>query len=162
MFRTAAIILLSVSLSGVSAFAADRNGADAAARSGATTTTGADAPLAGDVDWSLPPVQFGPAKRPAALPMLYASLAALQIYDAASTLRGVPNGARETNPLMRGVVGSPAKFFVLKAATTAVPMMIAERMWHRNRVGAIVVMALANGVLAAVAANNARVLHTIR
>jgi len=160
MFRTAAIVVLSFSLSGLPAFAADK---DAQGRTTLRPTSKADAAsgaaLAGDVDWSLPPVNFGGSQaRPRVLPALYTSLAALQAFDAYSTTKGVPLGAREANPLMRGAASKPAVFWALKAGTTVLPMMAAERMWKKNRVGAVVVMALANGLAVAVAANNAKVL----
>ncbi|SRR5712691_7102493 len=160
MFRSAAIVILSLSLSGLPAHAAAADNGKPPAASAAENRPSAPS-LGGDVDWSLPPVQFGPSpsKRPSALPALYVSLAALQAFDAYSTRQGLGRGAQEANPLMRGVAGNPAALWALKAATAAVPMILAERMWRRDRVGAIVVMALANGVVAAVAANNARVLH---
>lgn len=161
MFRTAAVAIVTFSLSGLPAFAADR---DAEARSAATTTAATSTPaLAGDVDWSLPPVQFNRGtSRPATLPALYVSLAALNAFDAYSTLKGVPRGAHEMNPLVRSAAGKPAAFWALKAGTTVLPMMAAERMWKKNRVGAVVMMAVANGVAIAVAANNAKVLRNQR
>jgi hypothetical protein len=95
-----------------------------------------------------------PPDRPAALPALYLGLAATQVFDVYSTQHGLARGAREANPLMRG----GAAFWTMKAVGSAVPIVLAERMWKRNKVGAIVTMVLANGVMAAVAANNARVL----
>ena len=63
------------------------------------------------------------------------------------------------NPLVRAARASqPALFWALKAATTVMPMMAAERMWKKNRVGAVVLMALSNGLAVAFAANNAKVL----
>jgi len=149
MVRVAAIVVLSVSLAGIPALAAEAdNGQPAAA--GAAIPAGAAARLA--------PPRIGPTPRPAALPALYVSLAALQIFDGVSTARGLALGAREANPLMAGASDHPIAFWATKAAATAVPMVLAERMWKRHRAGAIIVMALANGVVAAVAANNARVL----
>lgn len=43
--------------------------------------------------------------RPIVLPVLYASYAALQAYDVYSTRQGLARGAREANPLMKGVAG---------------------------------------------------------
>ena len=101
-------------------------------------------------------------ERPAVLPALYASLAGLQMYDGYSTMRGRSLGAREANPMMNWMTGSPARFWTVKAATTAASIVIAERMWKRNKVGAIVTMFVANSVSAAVAAHNASVLKQIR
>jgi uncharacterized protein DUF5658 len=162
MFRTAAIAILTFSLSSLPTFAADndaeRSIGTASAEAAATGTL-----MAGDVDWSMKPVQVGGGmKRPAALAGLYVSLAGLQVYDAMSTARGMKQGAREANPLMQGAVNNSAMFWSIKAATTALPMVMAERMWKRNKVGAVVMMAVANSVAATVAANNARVLRAGR
>jgi hypothetical protein len=100
--------------------------------------------------------------RPLALPPLYASFAALQVYDGYSTMAGLKRGAGEANPMMQSIVGSPAKFWATKAVTTAAAVVIAERMWKTNKVGAIVTMAIANGVSAAIAARNASVLKQVR
>jgi hypothetical protein len=100
--------------------------------------------------------------RPAALPVLYASLAALQFYDGYSTLNGRSRGAREVNPMMQWMAASPARFWTVKGATTAASIVIAERMWKHSRVGAIVTMAVVNGVAAVVAARNASVLNQAR
>ena len=112
-----------------------------------------------DVDWSLPPVEFGSAKRPAVLPAFYVSLAALQAFDAYSTSGGLGRGASEANPLTKGVAGNSAMFWTVKAATTASAILIAERLWKTNKAQAIAVMVLSNGVMAFVAAHNARVLR---
>lgn len=161
MFRIAAIAILSFSLSGLSAFAADD--AERSIETASAETLGAGAPMAGGVDWSMKPLHVGGAmKRPTALAGLYASLAGLQVYDAMSTAKGMKQGAREANPLMQGAVHNSAMFWSVKAATTVLPMIMAEKMWKRNKVGAVVMMAVANSVAATVAANNARVLKAGR
>lgn len=184
MIRTAALVILSLSLSSLPAYAADGNRdtataapdgpartniSDVAQRNTDNVTWGTRAPgtadggynsaLFSDVDWSLPSIKFGPAKRPAALPALYVSLAALQAFDVYSTRRGLGHGASEANPLTKGVAGSPAMFWTVKAAATAGTILMAERLWKTNKAGAIAVMVLSNGVMAAVAAHNARVLR---
>lgn len=157
MFRTATAAILSLSLSGVPVWAAERDADSRATESKADAVT--DAGAVPDVDWSLAPVRFGSAPaRSRTLVGLQVSLAGLQAFDAYSTLRGLASGAREANPLVRGTAKNPALFWTLKAATTAVPMVVAQRMWKKNRVGAVVVMALANSMAVAVAANNARVI----
>jgi hypothetical protein len=119
-------------------------------------------PLAGDVDWSLPPVEIGGERRPSILPVLYVSLAALQGFDGYSTTAGLARGARETNPVMTSAAGNSAAFWAVKAASTAGSIWVAERLWKNNRVGAIVTMAVVNGVMASVAARNASVLKSLR
>ena len=66
-------------------------------------------------------------------------------------------GAYEANPVMRGVVGSPAAFFAVKAGSTAGMIWIAERMRKKHPVRAMVFMASANAAMAAVVAHNMRV-----
>jgi hypothetical protein len=158
MVRLTAAALVTLSLTGAPAFAADA--ADAlAARAATTVTETAAAPA--DVDWSMPAVRFGgaPARRPGSLASLYVSLAGLHAFDAYSTLKGVGRGAREANPLLQDAAKNPAVFWTLKAATTAVPLLVAEKLWKKNRAGAVAVMAIANGMAVAVAANNAKVLR---
>jgi O-antigen/teichoic acid export membrane protein len=94
--------------------------------------------------------------RPAILLPLYIGFAALQVYDGYSTIRGVREGNRETNPLVAGFADRPAVLWSVKAATTALSIYLAEQDWrqhHRKR--AIVTMVVANGVMGVVAALNA-------
>src|SRR5437773_8085059 len=101
--------------------------------------------------------------RPSALPPLYVSLAALQAYDGYATLRGVTQGARESNVLVSGLAGRPAIFWALKGGSTAMSVFMAEQLWRRHRrAEAIVAMIAANGVMAAIAARNASVLRASR
>jgi hypothetical protein len=44
----------------------------------------------------------------------------------------------------------------LKAATTASTIFFAERMWKKNKVGAVVMLAAINGATAAVSMHNMR------
>lgn len=104
----------------------------------------------------LPPTWLTP-KRPPALPAMYVSLGAMQALDIYTTLRAVGAGAREQNPVVARLGGHAAAMAAYKAVTTAGTIFAAERMWKKNRVGAVVVMAIANGVTAAVAARNIHV-----
>ena len=144
MFRLAATILI-LGLTTLPARAADGDATPAADSPKVFITTP-------DVD----------ARRPAALPILYASLAGLQAYDIYSTHQGLSQGARELNPLMQGVVGSSTSVVVTKAVSTVLSIAVAERLWHTNKTAAIITMAVVNGVMGAVAANNARILHQTR
>src|SRR4051812_44069554 len=66
------------------------------------------------------PLREAIAKRPLSLVPMYASLAVLNGLDYVSTRRALASGsAREANPVMGGVVGSPAAFFAVKAGATA-------------------------------------------
>jgi hypothetical protein len=103
------------------------------------------------------------AKRPIALPAMYAMQAALQALDAHSTYSALNRGAVEANPLMQGVVQNKGAMMAVKAGVAAGTILLAERMWKRgNRVGAIATMLVANGVTAMVVANNYRVAQSLR
>ena len=103
------------------------------------------------------------AARPPGLSAMYVSLAALEGYDAYSTLKAVKHGAVEANPLMSGLVGHPVGFLVAKSAVTVASIYAAERLWrtHQRRSAAIM-MVLTNGMMAVVAARNASVLRAQR
>jgi hypothetical protein len=103
------------------------------------------------------------SQRPMVLPALYGMSAALQGFDAYSTLSVLKHGGMEANPVMKGITKSPIAFIGLKAGVTAMSIVAAERMWkNNNRVGAIVTMVVTNGLMSAVAANNAKVLSRVR
>ena len=92
-----------------------------------------------------------------ALVPLYLSFAALQALDVHSTLSAVNRGARETNPMMAGLVDKPLAFVALKAAISAGIIYLTERVRVRNRVGSIVLMTAFNSLYATIVANNYRV-----
>ena len=107
--------------------------------------------------------RFANRKRPMALPALYGASILLQGYDAYSTLTVLKQGGLEANPVMKGVTKNPVAFIGLKAGVTMMSIMAAERMWkNHNRVGAIATMIVSNGLMTAVAANNAKVLSSLR
>jgi hypothetical protein len=102
-------------------------------------------------------------RRPSLLPALYATSAALQGYDAYSTLSALKNGAHEANPVMGGLVKNPAAFVAMKAGVATASIMAAERLWKSNhRMGAIGLMVASNAMMGIVAAHNSRVLSTLR
>ena len=144
MTRTIAVAaLLSVTLSGLPAYAADD--------SAASTTSAITAPT--PIGASL--------SRPTVLPALYASYAALQAFDVYSTRQALARGAREANPLMQGVVGHTGTFVAVKAAVAMTTIVAAERLWKTNKTAAIAVMVASNSVAAIVAARNARTLRQL-
>ena len=101
--------------------------------------------------------------RPSLLPSLYIASAALQGYDAYSTLSVLKHGGVEANPLMKTVTKSPIAFVALKTTVAATSIMAAEKMWKNgNRMGAIGAMIASNAAMGFVAANNARVLARVR
>ena len=95
-----------------------------------------------------------PERRPATLPVLYGTYAALQVLDVVSTKHALSAGASEVNPLLKS--GSRARTIALKAAAGAGTIFFAERAWKKNKAGAVVLMAALNGATAAIVARNAR------
>jgi hypothetical protein len=95
-----------------------------------------------------------PQLRPAALPAMYASLGVLQVLDIYSTRKAINAGATELNPAMRSSSKNAGAMMAVKALSTAGSIYFTERAWKKNRKGAVVLMAVVNGVTAAVVANN--------
>jgi hypothetical protein len=147
MFRVVAVLMLVLMVSPTSAVAADETAAPA---STSLETT--------------PALRTGNSiSRPAVLPALYASYAALQVYDAYSTKQALAQGARETNPLVQQVVGKQSAFWAVKASATASTILAAEHLWRKNnKKGAIAVLVASNAVAAVVAARNASILRSQR
>jgi hypothetical protein len=96
-----------------------------------------------------------PRRRPAALVPLYAGFATLQALDYASTTRALSSGAGvEGNPMMRSIVGNRAAFIAVKAAATAGVILAGEKVWKKNRVAAVILVAAMNAALAPIVAHN--------
>jgi hypothetical protein len=94
------------------------------------------------------------AKRPSALPALYATLGAMQAFDVYSTSAALKAGAKEANPVAAPFAGNAGSMLGLKVATTAGTIFFAERMWKSNKVGAIVMMVAINSATAVVSMHN--------
>jgi hypothetical protein len=108
-------------------------------------------------------IDLGLARRPPALSGLYATWIGLQAYDSYSTLAGISKGAAETNPMVNGLTKNRGMFFAAKASMTLVTVALAEQMWRDHHPGrAVAMMLVSNGVMAAVAARNASVLHGLQ
>jgi hypothetical protein len=107
------------------------------------------APAAGD-DQPAPT----PTAERIALTSLYISFATLQGLDAHSTLRAAEFGGLEGNPVLGGVVGSPAAVVAAKAASTAGVVFASERLWKRHKTAAIVMMIALNSAYGAIVAHN--------
>ena len=106
------------------------------------------------------PVPWVPPARGAVLPSLYVGLIALEAYDGYSTTRGLQNGAVESNTLLRRLATNQAALWAVKGGATFVSIYMAERLWRKNRRGrAIALMLVTNGLMTAVALNNASVLR---
>jgi len=160
MRRLLIATLLGAALS-TPAFAADVNDTQPAAlviapaTIAAASSTAANVDLATRSDW-----KYG---RPSMLPALYATSAALQGYDAYSTLTALKNGGREVNPLMKGITKSPVAFVAMKAGVTMASIMASERLWkNHHRFGAIGLMVASNLMMGVVAKHNAQVLSTLK
>lgn len=164
MVRIFAISLLGMLLSAPGFAAADENGAATLTPAAAVAASAlAERPdLAAQMTFA-PRAQAAAPRRPLTLPALYVGSAVLQGYDAYSTLAVLKHGGVEANPMMKGVTKRPIAFIGLKAGVTAMSIMAAERMWkNNNRLGAVLTMVAANGMMAYVAAHNARVLAQVR
>jgi uncharacterized protein DUF5658 len=96
------------------------------------------------------------ASRPGTLHLLYGTLGALQALDVYSTRRAMSAGANEVNPVVNKASGNQAAMLAVKALSTVGSIYFAERAWKKNRKGAVVLMAVVNGVTAAVVARNLR------
>jgi hypothetical protein len=158
------VLMLSVPAVAADTLAADTR-ADVSARTDTRDATPDPAPPAPADGAPLPgrPAPWTPPARPALLPALYAGSAALQAFDAYSTITALRRGATEANPMMQGVAGRPALFIGVKAAATAASIVAAERLWRQHhQIRAVVLMAVTNGFMAAVAAHNAQVLGSLQ
>jgi uncharacterized protein DUF5658 len=119
--------------------------------------TAADPPQEDQRPFVIASVTTEPATvRPSALVPMYLGLAGLQAYDGYSTFRGVQRGGSEQNPLVGGLANQPAAFWTLKAVSTLSTIYFAEQLWRTHHPAkAIVLMVVANGTMAYVAAHNA-------
>lgn len=95
--------------------------------------------------------------RPAALPVMYAAFGALQVADIYSTRRALGGNAYEANSIMRAASKNAGAMLAVKALSTVGTIYFTERAWKKNRKTAVILMAVINGVTAAVTANNLRV-----
>jgi hypothetical protein len=99
-------------------------------------------------------------RRPASLLPLYAANVTLQGLDLWSTKRALDAGNREGNPLFKDA--SFGTMTGAKIAASAATVLIAEKLWRRNRVAAVGLMVAANVGLSAVVVNNYRVTQRTR
>jgi hypothetical protein len=143
------------------AFAADATESQTTALTIAPATIAAAASTtAANPDFATRSYKYG---RPSMLPALYATSAALQGYDAYSTLSALKNGGRESNPMMKGITKSPVAFVAMKAGVTTASIMAAEQLWKsHHRMGAIGLMVASNVMMGMVAAHNNKVLSTLK
>lgn len=115
-----------------------------------TNAGGVIVPMAPMSDYSPRP------DRPAILPALYATLGVMQAWDIYSTRAAMQAGAREANPTAAPFTGNVVSMLGMKAATTVGTIFFAERMWKKNKVGAVIMLVAINGATAAVSMQNMR------
>ena len=164
MFRLITATVLGFTLLTAPVFAADAADATTVPSltiNAATVAAVANAEPAANADFNTSVVAR--IKRPSALPALYVGSIALQGYDAYSTLSVLKAGGREANPLMQQMVKNPTAFVAMKASVAAVSILAAEKMWKSgNRLGAVGVMVASNVAMSLVAANNAKVMSSLK
>jgi hypothetical protein len=98
-----------------------------------------------------------------ALLTLAAASVSLQAYDAYSTLSAIRLGAVESNPTMHALVRHPAAFVAVKAGVAASSLVASRQLWNQHhRKTAIVLLAITNGTMTAVAIHNASVVRSMR
>ena len=105
--------------------------------------------------WTKAVTPHRPSRPPLLLP-LYATYGALQALDVVSTQKALANGAYEANPLLRGLSDKAAGTLAVKAGVTAGTIYLSERLWRKNRVAAVALMAVLNGAYASIVAWNYR------
>jgi hypothetical protein len=116
------------------------------------------------VDWRTAPLEITEplrvvvrARRPQALLPLYGAFATLSALDVHSTSRALAaKRCKEGNPLLGPVAGYAPTFVAAKTAAVGAVILMTERLWRRNRAGAVVMMAVMTGTLAAIDVHNYR------
>ena len=164
MRRFVVATILGLSLT-TPAFAADADGPtnSLAAASAAAVAKVTNPAATADAESDTSAYQRFTYGRPSLLPAMYMASAALQGYDAFSTMKALKSGGREANPFMQSLVQHPAAFIAMKAGVTTASIMAAEQLWKGNhRLGAIGLMVASNAMMSAVAVNNHRVLSTLK
>jgi len=149
--RTAAFVFLLCLIVSLPALARDND--DKVPASPPPTATAASTTPDATSTTSLPAWAVDrPMQRPLALTAMYGAYGTLQVMDIVSTRKAMAAGAHETNPLLGS--GSTRRMVAAKAATGAMSIYFAEKMWKKSRIGAIVTMAAINGLTATVVARN--------
>ena len=93
-------------------------------------------------------------KRPAILPAMYVTSAAVQAMDVYSTTMALKAGARESNPVAAPFAGNPGSMIGLKVVSTASAIYFTEKMWKTNPVKAVLVLAAINSATAMISMHN--------
>lgn len=103
---------------------------------------------------ALPKKQAGPAGFYRALEINYIILNAA---DLVTTFHGLDNGAQETNPIARAIVGNKPVAVAAKAGFTIGALWALRQAWKHDRRAASITLIALNVVYGAVVTNNIRV-----
>ena len=79
----------------------------------------------------------------------------MSMFDYVSTTQALNRGAEERNPLLAAMAQHSGTLLLTKAAITASTILMAQRLWKRNRPAAIAVMVGANLATGFIAFHNA-------
>ena len=93
-------------------------------------------------------------KRPPGLLPLYVTFATLQMLDARSTTKALQSGGVEGNPVVASFAGNSGALYAVKIATAAATIYLGEKLWRKNRFGAILTMVAVNSAYAFVVQHN--------
>jgi len=93
------------------------------------------------------------------LKSLHVSLIALNVMDIVTTRKALARGGVEANPVMKGVVGSRAAFYGVKAVSATAMILMGEKLAKRSRKAAVISAIAANVLTATVVAHNMRQLN---
>jgi hypothetical protein len=154
MNRSAVVAVLAIALSSAPAFAQDM------LESSSLLVLGNQLAEQSAVESNLPiayTVVVRPEQRPAPLVPMYVAQGVLQGLDLYTTFRALDASHREANPLFKN--GNRATMAAAKLAAVSWTIYTAEKVWKRDRKRAIVLMIATNAIMAAVVANNSRVLR---
>jgi hypothetical protein len=90
---------------------------------------------------------------------MYVAFGVLQGIDTYTTLTAVESGARESNPVVRGMTGHPPALIAAKAASTVVTIYAMEKIRKRNPLAVAIAMAAIDSAYFAIVAHNTAVLR---
>jgi hypothetical protein len=94
---------------------------------------------------------------PAFLKKMYFAYAALQASDVITTTAALKRGAREANPLIRNIAGSPKAMIGVKVAAGVATVVMIEKLRETRPALATITLIAMNATLAAVTVNNVAV-----
>lgn len=93
-------------------------------------------------------------KRPPGLLPLYVTFATLQMLDAHSTTKALQSGGVEGNTLVASFAGNSGALYAVKIGTAAETIYLGEKIWRKNRFGALLTMVAVNSAYAMIVQHN--------